>query len=177
MRNTLLTILFTSFFLQSYSQDFGEIKLDPKLQIKYSDTLQNIGERLTGKWKYLGKRNSGILSDTLFVSFNNKNKTTVIVENGIVFEIENNNRKKADYYYETSYEFKNGSGIYSEDKKYFKENILEISTCQPFPELIFYQNKFGILFIGLGGQNFEAISKLKADKLVFENGSEYWRTE
>jgi hypothetical protein len=177
MRNTLLIILFTSFFIQSYSQDFGKIKLDSKLQVQYSDTIQNIGERINGKWKYLGKRKGGILSDTLYVSFSNNKKTTVIVENGIVFELANGKRKKADYYSETTYEFKNGNGFYSSEKKYLKSDIIEITSCQPIPELIFYKEKFGILFIGMAGQNFEPIRELNTNNLIFENGKEYQKIE
>ncbi len=177
MRNTLLIILFTSFFIQSYSQDFGEIKLDSKLQVQYSDTLLNIGERISGKWKYLGKRKSGILSDTLYVSFSDDKKTTVIVENGIIFELTNGKRKKADYYSETTYEFKNGKGFYSSEKKYLNSDIISITTCQPIPELIYYKEKFGILFIGMVGQNFEPIRELNTKNLIFENGEEYEKVE
>lgn len=73
-----LRLIITFFFTQSYSQDFGEIKLDSKLQIKYSDSLKNIGERLSGKWKYLGKNKSGILSDTLYMSFSNDKKKPLL---------------------------------------------------------------------------------------------------
>ena len=118
MRTNLLIILFTLFLTQSYSQDFGEITVDSKLQIKYSDSLKSIGERLSGKWKYLGKRKIGILSDTLYVSFSDNQKTTVIVENGIISELTNGKRKKADYYSETTFDFRNGKGFYSSEKKY-----------------------------------------------------------
>ncbi len=177
MRTKLLIILFTFLFTQSYSQDFGEIELDSKLQIKYSDTLKNIGERLIGKWKYLGKRKNGILSDTLFVSFSNSKKTTVVVENGIIFELANGKRKKANYYYETTYEFESGKGIYSREKKYFNSDIISITTCQPIPKLVYYKEKFGILFIRMAGQNFESISELNPKKLILENGKEYQKIE
>ncbi|MFG6686689.1 hypothetical protein ACGK9U_08925 [Mariniflexile sp. HNIBRBA6329] len=177
MRTKLLIILFTLFFIQSYSQDFGEIKLDSKLQIKYSDSLRNIGERLTGKWKYLGKKENGFLRDTLFVSFNNNQKTTVIVENGKIFELINGKKKEADYYSETTYDFKNANGFYSSEKKYLNSDIVSITTCQPIPELVYYKEKFGILFIGMAGQNFESIRELNSKKLILENGEEYQKVE
>lgn len=177
MKTTLLIILLGLLFYQSYSQEFDEEKFDIKLQTKYKDTLQSIGKGLTGKWKYLGKANNGILSDTIFVSLSNNIKTTVFFENGIIYELENSKRKKVDYYYETSYEFKNGKGYYSEDKKYLNEETWEISSCQPIPELIYYQNKFGILFIGMIGSNFEAIRELTAEKLSLGNGKEYLKID
>ena len=177
MRNIFLTMKFTSFFIQTYSQDFGEIKLDSKLQVRYTDTLQNIGERISGKWKYLGKRKSGILSDTLSMSFSDDKKTTVIVENGIISELANGKRKKANYYSETTYIFKNGKGFYSSEKQYLNSDIISITTCQPIPELIYYKEKFGILFIGMAGQNFEPIRELNTKSLIFENGEEYQKVE
>ncbi len=177
MRNTLLIILFTSFFAQSYSQDFGEIKLDSKLQIKYSDSLKNIGERLTGKWKYLGKRTNGSLIDTIGMSFRNDKKTVIIVENGIVIESEEDKSKKADYFYEITYSFKNGKGFYSREEKYINEDIISITSCQPIPELVYYKEKFGILFIGMAGQNFSEIKKLTSERLILENGKEYLKLE
>ena len=177
MRNTLLIILFTSFFFQSYSQDFGEIKLESKLQIKYSDTLQNIGKRITGKWKYLGKRTNGILIDTIGTNFRNDKETLIIIENGTVIESEGNKRKKADYFYEITYSFKNGNGFYSREKKYFNEGITSITSCQPIPELVYYEKKFGILSIGMGGQSFSEINELTPKKLVLENGKEYLKLE
>ncbi len=177
MRTTLLIILFTSFFTQSYSQDFGEIKLDSKLQIKYSDTLQNIGERITGKWKYLGKRTNGILTDTVGMSFRNDKKTLITIENGIVIESEGNKSKIADYFYEITYSFKNGKGYYSREKNYFNEGITSVTTCQPHPKLVYYEEKFGIIFIGMGGQSFSKINELTSEKLVLENGKEYLKLE
>ncbi|ARV14505.1 hypothetical protein BTO07_04780 [Polaribacter sp. SA4-12] len=165
------------FFTQTYSQDFGEIKIDSKLQIKHSDTLKNIGERLTGKWKYLGKRKGGILNDTLNVSFSNNKKTTVIVENGIIFELADGKRKKANYYSETTYEFDNGKGYYSLEEKSFNDDWETITSCQPVPELVYYKEKFGILFIGMAGQNFEPIRELNINNLIFENGEEYQKIE
>jgi hypothetical protein len=173
MRNILFTILFTLFLTQSYSQDFGEIKIDSKLQIKHSDTLKNIGERLTGKWKYLGKKTNGILIDTIGTSFSNNIKTTIIVENGIVIESEGNKRKKADYYYEITYNFQNGNGFYSREEKSLNDDWESITSCQPIPELVYYGEKFGILFIGMGGQSFSEINELTSEKLVLENGKEY----
>ncbi|MEE9364229.1 MAG: hypothetical protein V3U92_16640 [Cellulophaga sp.] len=177
MRNAILIILFTSFFTQSYSQDFGEIKLDSKLQVKYSDTIQNIGERITGKWKYLGKRTNGILTDTIGISFRNDKKTVITVENGIIIESEGNKRKKADYFYEITYNFKNGTGFYSREEKYINEDITSITSCQPIPELVYYKEKFGIVFIGMAGQSFSEINELTSEKLVLENGKEYLKIE
>jgi hypothetical protein len=177
MRNTLLIILFTSFFIQSYSQDFGEIKLDSKLQVQYSDTIQNIGERISGKWKYLGKRTNGILTDTTGTSFRNDKKTVITVENGIVIESEGSKRKKADYFYEITYNFKNGKGFYSREEKYINEDITSITSCQPIPELVYYKEKFGIVFIGMAGQSFSEITELTSEKLVLENGKEYLKIE
>ena len=177
MRNILLIILFTSFFTQSYSQDFGEIKLDSKLQVQYSDTIQNIGKRITGKWKYLGKRTNGILIDTIGTNFRNDKETLVIIENGTVIESEGNKRKKVDYFYEITYSFKNGNGFYSREKKYFNEEITSITSCQPIPELVYYKEKFGIVFIGMAGQSFSEITELTSEKLVLENGKEYLKIE
>ena len=177
MRTNLLIILFTLLLTQSYSQDFGEIVVDSKLQIKYSDSLKSIGERLSGKWKYLGKRKSGILSDTLYVSFSDNQKTTVFVENGIISELTNGKRQKANYYSETTFDFRNSKGFYSSEKKYLNSDIISITTCQPIPELIFYEEKFGILFIGMGGQSFEPILELNSENLIFENGEEYKKVE
>ena len=177
MRTKLLIILFTLVFTQSYSQDFGEIKLDSKLQIKYSDTLQDIGERITGKWKYLGKRTNGILTDTIGMSFRNDKKIVITVENGIVIESKGNKRKKADYFYEITYSFKNGKGYYSREEYYFNKNITSITSCQPIPELVYYKEKFGIIFIGMGGQSFSEINELTSEKLILENGKEYLKIE
>lgn len=177
MIKKLLIIVFALFLTQSFSQDFDEIKLNPKLQIKYADSLKSIGERLTGKWKYLGKRKGDILSDTLFTSFSNNIKTIAIVENGKVFELINGKKKEADYYSETTYSFKNGKGDYSSEKKYLNSDITWVSSCQPIPGLVYYKKQFGILFIGMAGQNFEAICKLNSKYLVLENGEEYKRVE
>jgi hypothetical protein len=177
MRMKLLIILFTLFFTQSYSQDFGEIKLDSKLQIKYSDTLQNIGERITGKWKYLGKRSNEILKDTIGMSFRNDQKIVITVENGIVIESKGNKRKKADYFYEIIYSFKNGKGFYSREKKYLNKDITSITSDQPIPELVYYEEKFGIVFIGMAGQSFSEIIELTSEKLILENGKEYLKLE
>ncbi len=165
------------FFTQSYSQDFGEIKIDSKLQIKYSDTLKNIGERLSGKWKYLGKRINGSLTDTLGISFRNDKKTTITIENGIVIESEENKRKKANYFYEITFDFKNGKGYYSREKKSINEDVTSITSCQPIPELVYYKDKFGIIFIGMAGQSFSEINELTSEKLILENGKEYLKLE
>jgi len=177
MRMKLLIILFTLFFTQSYSQDFGEIKLDSKLQIKYSDTLHNIGERITGKWKYLGKRRNGILKDTIGMSFRNDQKIVITVENGILIELKENKRKKADYFYEITYNFKNGKGFYSREKKYLNKDITSTTSDQPIPELVYYEEKFGIVFIGMAGQSFSEIIELTSEKLILENGKEYLKLE
>ncbi|WP_452231339.1 hypothetical protein [Lacinutrix sp. MEBiC02595] len=177
MRNTLLIILLSLFFTKFYSQDFGEIILDSKLQIKYSDTLQNIGERITGKWKYLGKRANGILTDTIGTSFRDDKKTIITIENGIVIESEGKKRKKADYFYEINYSFKKGNVYYSREKKSINNNWETISSCQPIPEIAYYKEKFGILFIEMIGQSFSGINKLTSEKLVLENGKEYLKLE
>ena len=177
MRTKLLLILFTLLFAQSYSQDFGEIKLDSKLQIKYSDSLKNIGERLSGKWKYLGKRTNESLTDTIGVSFSNNKKTIITVENGIVIESEGNKRKKVDYFYEITYSFKNGNGFYSREKKYINEHLTLLSSCQQVPLLVYYKEQFGIVFIGMAGQSFSEINELTSEKLILENGKEYLRLE
>ncbi|WP_282069683.1 hypothetical protein [Olleya namhaensis] len=177
MKVKLFTILFTLFLTLSYSQDFGEIKIDSKLQIKHSDTLKTIGERLTGKWKYLGKRKGEILIDTLNVSFTNNKKTTVIVENGTVFELSDGKRKKAEYYIETTYKFDNDKGYYALEEKSLNDDWKSINTCQPVPELIYYKEKFGILFTEMLGQNFEAIRDINTNTLILENGKEYKKTE
>ena len=173
MRTQFLVILLTFLITQSYSQDFGEIKLDSKLQVKYSDTLRNIGERLSGKWKYLGKRAKESLIDTIGVSFTDDKKTIITVENGIVFEIENGKRKKANYFYEITYNFKNGKGFYSSEEKYFNKEITSISSCQPIPELVYYKGNFGILFYEMVGESFRKIRELTPERLIFENGKEY----
>jgi hypothetical protein len=173
MRNELLIILFTLFLTQSYSQDFGEIKIDSKLQIKHSDTLKNIGERLTGKWKYLGKRANGILTDTIGTSFSNDKKTIITIKNGIVIETEGKKSKKADYFYEVTYNFKNGNGYYSREEKSLNEDWESMTSCQPIPELVYCKEKFGILFVGMGGQSFSEINGLSSEKLIMENGKEY----
>ncbi len=177
MRMKFLIILFTFFFTQSYSQDYGEIKLDSKLQIKYSDTLQNIGKRITGKWKYLGKRRNGILKDTIGMSFRNNQKIVIIIENGIVIESEENKRKIADYFYEITYDFKNGKGFYSRERKYLNKDITSTTSDQPIPELVYYEEKFGIVFIGMAGQSFSEIIELTSTKLILENGKEYLKLE
>ncbi len=173
MRNALLIILFALFFSSSYSQDLEEIKLDAKSQIKYSDTLINIGERLTGKWKYLGKRTNKRLIDTVGISFRDNKKTVIIVENGIVITSIGNKRRKADYFYEITYNFKNGKNSYSCEEKSLNGDITSITDCQPIPKLVYYKEKFGILFIGMLGENFEPIRKLNRNYLVLENGKEY----
>jgi len=176
--NTKISIiLFTFFLTQSYSQDFRKIKLDSKLQIKYSDSLKNIGERLTGKWKYLGKRTNGSLIDTIGVSYRFGKKTIIIVENGIVIESQGDKRKKADYFYEIIFSFKNSKGFYSREEKYINEDITSITSCQPIPELVYYKEKFGIIFIGMIGESFSEINELTSEKLVFENGKEYLKIE
>ena len=43
--------------------------------------------------------------------------------------------------------------------------------------LIYYKEKFGILFIGMVGQNFEPIRELNTKNLIFENGEEYEKVE
>ena len=173
MRLKFLIIILSLFFSTSYSQEFGEIKYDLKLQAEHKDTLQSIGERLTGKWKYLGKRNNGILTDTLFARFWNNKKTYGVVENGIVYEIDDGIRKKTDYYYEITYRFKTSKGFYSRERRYRNKDIVEKSSDQPIPRLIFYKNNFGILFTGMAGHNFEKINELSADMLILESGKEY----
>ena len=177
MKTKIIIILLTVFFLQSYSQEFDGIKYNLELQAKYKDTLRNIGDRLTGKWKYLGKKDHKILIDTLSLNFRDDEKTYVVVENGTLFEIRNGKRKEANYYYEITYNFDNSIGYYSEDKIYFDSNIIESYSSQPYPELIYYQNKFGILFVGHGGESFEVIRELNSEKLIFENGEEYLKIE
>ncbi|MGH1383686.1 hypothetical protein [Kordia sp.] len=139
--------------------------------------MKNIGERLTGKWKYLGKRKNGTLTDTIGTSFSNNKKTIITIENGIVFESEGNKSKKADYYYEITYSFKNGKGYYSREEKSINDDWKSITSCQPIPELVYYKEKFGILFIGMGGQSFSEIIELTTEKLVIENGKEYLKLE
>jgi hypothetical protein len=173
MKAKLLIILFTLYFIQSYSQDFGKIKLDSKLQIKYSDTLQKIEKRITGKWKYLGKRTNGILKDTIEVSFSNDRKTIITVENGIVIESKRNKRKKADYFYQMDFNFKSGIGIYSFEKMSINGLWESVTSCQPIMKLVYYDNKIGILMDGTAEDSFSQINELTSEKLVIENGKEY----
>jgi hypothetical protein len=177
MRTKLLIILFTLNFIQSYSQDFWEIKIDSKLQIKYSDTLQSIGERITGKWKYLGKKINGNLTDTIGTNLKNGERTLITIENGIVFKTKRNVRKKADFFYQIDVNFKNGKIFYSETEISINGNWESFTSCAPIPELVFYKGQFGILFIGMGGQSFSEINKLTSEKLVIENGKEYLKFE
>ncbi len=175
MKTKLLTLLFILLISHSYSQenDLNEIKYDYKLQKEYKDTIQNIGEKLTGKWKYLGKNTNGKLIDTMSVSFRNNKETITVVENGNVFELEGNTRKKTNYFYEITYSFKNRKVFYSLKKKYYNENIIEISSCQSIPELIYYNGKIGILFVDMIGEHFEGIIKLTSERLILESGKEY----
>jgi len=177
MRLKFFIITLSLFFGTSYSQEFDEIKYDLKLQVEHKDSLQSIEERLAGKWKYLGNRNNEILTDTLFARFWNNKSTYGIVENGIIYEIVNGKRKKANYYYEVTYSFKKGKGFYSKERKYLNSEIIEITNHQPIPKLVFYKSNFGILFTGMGGQYFEKINKLTTEKLVLENGKEYLKME
>ena len=174
MRTKLLIILFTLNYILSYSQDFGRIKIDSKLQVKYSDTLKNIKERLTGKWKYLGKRANGNLKDTVEVSFRNGKKTVIIVENGILYELTGNKKKEANYFYEITYSFENKRGYYNKNKKYPEQGITEINEHSSFPKVIFYKTKFGIFFDNfMVNDRFYEIKKLTFNRLVLENGKEY----
>jgi hypothetical protein len=132
---------------------------------------------MTGKWKYLGKRTNGILTDTLGTSFSNGKKTLITIENGIIIESEGNKSKKVDYFYEITYSFNNGKGYYSREKKYYNKGILSITSCQPIPELVYYEEQFGILSIGMGGETFSEINELTPEKLVLENGKEYLKLE
>ncbi|MGI9532964.1 hypothetical protein [Lutimonas sp.] len=177
MRTKFLLILLTLFLTQSYSQDFGTIRLDSELQKKHSDSLKNIGERLNGKWKYLGKSANGSLIDTVGTSSKNGNRSIIIVENGIVFEVEGNKKKKANYYYEIIFSFINGKGFYSREKKYLIDGITEISSDQPIPELVYYKEKFGIVFHQMLGETFNGINELTSERLVLENGKEYLKLE
>ena len=174
MKTKFLIILFTLNYIFSYSQDFERIKIDSKLQVKYSDTLKNIKERLTGKWKYLGKKANGSLKDTIGVSFRNDKKTLIIVENGYLYEITGNKKKEADYFYEITYSFENKRGYYNKNKKYHEQGITEINEHPSFPKIIFYKNRFGIFFSNFIENNrFYEIKKLTFNRLVLENGKEY----
>lgn len=179
MKIGIFTILFLSLTNFSFCQEnnFNEIKYDQKLQVEQRDTLQDIGKRLTGKWKYLGKNSNGILTDTISIGFRNDEKIITTIENGTVFETVGKKKNKADYFYEITCSFENKKMYYSRERKYYNDNIISITDCQPIPELVYYNNKFGIVFSGMGGDNFSGINELTSEKLIFENGKEYSKIE
>jgi len=179
MKTTLLIILISLLFNNSYSQDYEDLFYDKQLQIEYKDTLQNIGKRLTGEWLYLGNRNrikNGVLTDSISITYTTDGiETLLIVENGVYFEIEERERKKADYFYKTTFDFNSEFPSYSNDMIYFDEDITVITSCQPIPELIYYKNDFGILYNGMAAYSLEIISELNDKRLIFKNGEEYLR--
>ena len=175
MKIGISIILFLSFTNFSFCQEngFNEIKYNQKLQVEQRDTLQNIGKRLTGKWKYLGKNDNGILTDTISIGFRNDEKMITTIENGIVFETVGRKKNKADYFYEITCGFKNKKMYYYRERKYYNDNIISITDCQPIPELVYYNTKFGIVYRGMGGDSFIGINELTSEKLIFENGKEF----
>ena len=179
MKIGIFTILFLSLINFSFCQenDFNEIEYDQKLQIEQRDTLSNIGKRLTGKWKYLGKKSNGILTDTISVGFRNESKIITTIENGIVFETEGNKKSKANYFYELTYSFENGKSNYSVERIDLNKEIIWVTSCQPLSELIYYEDMYGILLKGMAGDSFYKINKLTSKSLVLENGKEYLKLE
>lgn len=175
----LIYILFILFITQSYSQenDLDVFKYDDELQLKYSDTIKKIEERLNGKWKYLGKKTDGILIDTISFKTRNEKGTYTIVKNGDIFELIGMKEEKMNYILEVTYNFKDKRGFYSINKKYLKDDITEIRTCEPIPQVIFCNDKLGILFIGMAGENFNEITELSLERLIFGNGKEYLKLE
>jgi len=179
MKIGIFTILFLSLINFSFCQENGFIKIeyDQKLQVEQRDTLQNIGKRLTGKWKYLGKNSDGILTDTISVAFRNESKIITTIENGIVFEIEGNKKSKANYFYELTYSLENGKSNYSVERIDLNKEIIWVTSCQPLSELIYYEDVYGILLKGMAGDSFHKINKLTSKSLVLENGKEYLRLD
>lgn len=179
MKISFLTLLLILTIKLSYSQEkpFKEVKFDPKLQIIHKDTLKNIGERLTGKWKYLGKKVDKIFLDTISVSYYESRTVTTTIENGIVFELENDTKKKVNYFYELTYNFKNGKSSHSFEKVLFDKSITYVTSCQPTLKLIYYEGKFGIFFNGMTGDHFTEINRLTSERLIFENEKEYIKLE
>ncbi len=174
MKVTFLVIILGLFFIKAYSQKSMKIEIDYELQLKYQDTLQAMEDNITGHWKYLGKRNGRKLKDTVSTNYENTSRN-VIVENGIVFEVANQKKTKTNYYFETIYDFKNEIGFYSSERKYINNEISAISSYEPFVELVYYKEKFGIIFTAPGGKYFEPIRSIYGKKLIFENGEEYLR--
>ena len=177
MKQNTLFILLALFYIQSYSQEFGKINYDSHHQVKYKDTIQSIGRRITGKWKYLGTRQNETLSDTIGGGTREGKWTYDVVENGIAYEIVNGKRQKVGYYYQITFDFEKPEGTFKREKKYLNENIVEFSSDQPIPQLIYYKGSFGILFIEMVGEHFVAIRELNDEKLILENGKEYFKIE
>ena len=177
MKTPLIFFISTLFTYQSFSQEVEEISLDLKFQVKYADTLNDIGERLNGRWKYLGKRTKAGLIDTLQESMKNDKTIIIVVENGTVYESIGGERKKADYFYEINYSFDFGNESYSREKKGLKGGMTTITSDQPIPEMAYYKGKFGIVFYSLYGQSFEGIQDLTSERLLLTNGEEYLRME
>jgi hypothetical protein len=181
MRIIQITFILFLFCFKSYSQEYEDLFYDEQLQIVYKDTLQSIGKRLTGDWKYLGNRNrinDGILTDTISLSYSlGEIATLIIFENGVYYEIVEGERKKADYFYKTSFDFISDFSNYSYDKIYFNKNITEITSSQPIPELIYYKNCFGILYNFRPAYELDIINVLTDKKLIFKNGEEYVKLE
>jgi hypothetical protein len=181
MRNLKATIILFIFSINAYTQEYEDLFYDEQLQILHKDTLQVIGKRLTGEWLYLGNRNklkNGILTDSIPNAYHWDGKTTsIIIENGIYYEIVEGEIKKADYFYKTSFVFISGFSNYSCDKIYFNKNITEITSSQPIPELIYYKNCFGILYNFRPAYELDIISVLTDKKLIFKDGKEYEKLE
>jgi hypothetical protein len=178
MKIGISTILFFLINL-SFSQEspFNEIKFDKKLQIIHKDTLQNVRERLTGKWKYLGKKINEKISDTISVSYYENKTVTTTIENGIVFETEKDIKRKASYFLELTYSFKDGINNYSLERVEIDGSVIYVTSCQPIAKLIYYEGKIGIHFLGMSGDRFAEINKLTSESLILENGKEYLRLE
>ena len=178
MRNIQITFILFLFCFKSYTQEYEDLFYDKQLQIVYKDTLQSMGKRLTGDWRYLGNRNrikNGIITDTISLSYSAEGIETLITfENGVYFEIVDGERKKADFFYKTRFDFSSDFPIYSSDKVFINnKSITEISSSQPLPELIFYKNSFGILYNSMPAYELEIINELTDEKLIFKNGKEY----
>ena len=178
MRIKFFYILFILFISQTYSQNsnWDEIRINKRAQLKFKDTIKNIEENLNGKWKYLGKKIDNRLIDTITRYFGNGKKSMIIVENGEVSKINENKSEKQNFYYQITFNFINNN-YYYENKIYIEKNRVSMNSCEPFPEVIFYKKKFGVLFTEMLGNYFKEIKELTFNKLIFDNGEVYMKIE
>jgi hypothetical protein len=184
MRNLKATIILFVFSVNAYTQEYEDLFYDEQLQILHKDTLQDIGKRLTGEWLYLGNRNkikNGNLTDSIPNAYHGDEKTTpIIIENGVCLEIEDGERKKADYFYKTTFNFNSELPSSSNDIIYINRDEVLITSCcgHSFPELIYYKNSFGILYdSSRPAYELDIISVLTDQKLIFKDGKEYEKLE